>query len=144
MYSLMVLDPDIPSGHSFIGTNELPILHGLTINIQEDDFTSGSAIKPYFGPAPPDPKTHIYYFLLYEQSARLQLSSQRLGSLFILCQAHRYNSVEAAPEHCDFCRSQLSPIERPETKCRPWACGKHAQPADIAFHMFFQCIGSRG
>lgn len=73
MFSLLVVDPDIPAG-SWAGSNERPLLHGMIIDIRGDDVTTGDEVHGYLGPRPPNNQPHIYYFLLYEQKAILNIS----------------------------------------------------------------------
>lgn len=67
-YTVLELDPDVP--FSTIGTNELPLLHWLSLNNEVNaagELEQGTDLKSYRGPMPPDDKTHVYYFMLYEQ-----------------------------------------------------------------------------
>ena len=73
MYSLVFVDPDIPASRPSVGTNDRPLLHGLTVNINGSDVTTGSVLQTYLGPGPPD-RRHYYYFLLYEQKGVLQVN----------------------------------------------------------------------
>ena len=69
----MHIDPDVP--YAAVGSNQRPLLHGLIVNIQGADVTSGMVVQPYLGPGPPDNKPHYYYHLLYEQTQQLQVNT---------------------------------------------------------------------
>uniref|UniRef100_A0A0N5AG78 Phosphatidylethanolamine-binding protein n=1 Tax=Syphacia muris TaxID=451379 RepID=A0A0N5AG78_9BILA len=68
-YTLMMIDPDVPSRANPDYRQEL---HWLIVNIPAEDVAAGEVIAPY-KPASPLPKTglHRYIFLLYQQKRKL-------------------------------------------------------------------------
>lgn len=57
-YTLIMDDPDAPTIK--------PFMHWMVINIRGSDFSSGTVVYDYYGPAPPSGK-HRYNFRLYKQ-----------------------------------------------------------------------------
>ncbi|XP_052239157.1 uncharacterized protein C56G2.4-like isoform X2 [Dreissena polymorpha] len=73
MYSIVTMDPDVPS--PTVGTQERPKLHGLFINIKDGNFSTGELVHGYSGPTPPDNKPHYYYFMLYRHDGPLNATT---------------------------------------------------------------------
>ncbi|XP_053376520.1 uncharacterized protein LOC123534091 [Mercenaria mercenaria] len=73
MYTLITLDPDVP--YPSFATEERPLLHGMVVNIMNGNISTGDVGLAYQGPAPPDNKPHYYYFLLYKQQAKLNVTN---------------------------------------------------------------------
>lgn len=67
--TLAMVDPDVPLQE--FGNPRLPFLHWLVTNIRGADVAAGDVVQGYMGPAPPDPKPHRYFFLLFEQPQEL-------------------------------------------------------------------------
>ena len=72
-YTLLMIDTDIPSTKTTIGTPDMPFVHWLKINMPGDDVNNGETVFSYRGPQPPSPSQnyHHYYFLLYKQKTPL-------------------------------------------------------------------------
>lgn len=67
--TLLMADPDVPL--QAFGNERLPFLHWLVTNIRGGDVAAGDVVQSYMGPAPPDPKPHRYYMLLFRQDEDL-------------------------------------------------------------------------
>ncbi|GAB1609560.1 hypothetical protein Ahia01_001241800 [Argonauta hians] len=72
LFTLVMVDPDIPEVYHALGNSTYPLIHWMTINIVGKDLSTGEELFPYIGPLPPDEKPHFYYFILLKQNQRLQ------------------------------------------------------------------------
>lgn len=74
-YTVITIDPDVPSATA--GTQERPLLHGMSTNIKNGDMKTGEDIMSYSGPTPPDYTPHYYYTLLYKQEGEINGTALR-------------------------------------------------------------------
>jgi phosphatidylethanolamine-binding protein (PEBP) family uncharacterized protein len=69
MYTLLMVDPDVASATA--GTADNPLLHWMVMNIPNGVTEQDDTVHEYWGPKPPGYMVHTYYYLLYEQTVRL-------------------------------------------------------------------------
>ncbi|XP_036363185.1 uncharacterized protein C56G2.4-like [Octopus sinensis] len=72
LFTLVMVDPDIPEVYHSLGNSTYPLIHWMTINIIGKELSTGEEVHAYIGPLPPDENPHFYYFVLLKQPRRLK------------------------------------------------------------------------
>lgn len=75
LYTLLMVDPDIPVIFSNLGNSNQPLVHWMVVNILDGNVSLGEELHSYMGPLPPDDNPHYYYYFLFLQPWKLSLSN---------------------------------------------------------------------
>lgn len=75
LYTLLMVDPDIPAILSNLGNSNQPLMHWMVVNILDGNVSLGEELHSYMGPLPPDDNPHYYYYFLFLQPWKLSLSN---------------------------------------------------------------------